>query len=35
MEFYLLNWVQLSCDLGKVVPNGTTQGYFHPFIEEF
>jgi hypothetical protein len=26
MKFYLLNWVQLSCDFGKVVPSGTTQG---------
>ncbi len=26
MEFYFLNWVQLSCDFGKVVPSGTTQG---------
>jgi len=24
MEFYFLNWVQLSCDFGKVVPSGTT-----------
>jgi len=24
MEFYFLNWVQLSCDFGEVVPNGTT-----------
>jgi hypothetical protein len=30
MEFYFLNWVQLSCDFGKVVPSGTTQGYFCP-----
>jgi hypothetical protein len=26
MEFYFLNLVQLSCDFGKVVPSGTTQG---------
>jgi hypothetical protein len=26
MQFYLLNWVQLSCDFGKVVPSRTTQG---------
>jgi hypothetical protein len=26
MEFYILNWVQLSYDLSKVVPSGTTQG---------
>ncbi len=26
MEFYCFNWVQLSCDFGKVVPSGTTQG---------
>jgi hypothetical protein len=26
MEFYFLNSVQLSCDFGKVVPSGTTQG---------
>jgi hypothetical protein len=26
MEFYFLNWVQLSYDLGKVVFSGTTQG---------
>jgi hypothetical protein len=26
MEIYFLNWVQLSCDFGKVVPSGTTQG---------
>jgi hypothetical protein len=31
MKFYFLNWVQLSCDFGKVVPNDTTQGYFHPY----
>jgi hypothetical protein len=24
MEFYFLNWVQLSYDFGKVVPSGTT-----------
>jgi hypothetical protein len=28
MEFYLRNWVELSRDFGKVVPSGTTQGYF-------
>jgi hypothetical protein len=33
MEFYFLNWVQLSCDFGKVVPNGTTQGYFRPYFK--
>jgi hypothetical protein len=33
MEFYLKNWVQLSCDFGKVVPSGTTQGYFHMDVE--
>jgi hypothetical protein len=26
MKFYFLNWVQFSCDFGKVVPSGTTQG---------
>jgi hypothetical protein len=26
MEFYFLNWVQLSCDFGDVVPSGNTQG---------
>jgi len=26
MEFYFLNWVQLSYDVGKVVPSGTIQG---------
>jgi hypothetical protein len=26
MKFYFLNWVQFSCDFGKVAPNGTTQG---------
>ncbi len=26
MEFFFLNQVQLSCDFGKVVPSGTTQG---------
>jgi len=26
MEFYFLNWVQLSYDFGKVVPSGTIQG---------
>jgi len=26
MKFYFLNLVQLSCDFGKVVPSGTTQG---------
>jgi len=26
MEFYFLNWVQLSCDFGMVVPTSTTQG---------
>jgi hypothetical protein len=26
MEFYFLNWVQLSYDSGKVVLGGTTQG---------
>jgi hypothetical protein len=26
MEFYFLNSMQLSCDFGKVVPNGATQG---------
>ncbi len=26
MEFYFLNSVQLSCDFGKMVPSGTTQG---------
>jgi len=26
MEFYFLNWVQLSCDFGKMVINGATQG---------
>jgi hypothetical protein len=31
MEFYFLNWVQLSCDFNKVVPNGTTQGYVCPY----
>jgi len=30
MEFYFLNWVQLSYDFDKVVPSGITQGYFHP-----
>jgi hypothetical protein len=30
MEFYFFNWVQLSYDFGKVVPSGTTQGYFRP-----
>ncbi len=25
-KFYSLNWVQLSCDFGKVVPSGTAQG---------
>jgi len=30
MEFYFLNWVQLSYDFGKVVPSGTTPGYFRP-----
>jgi hypothetical protein len=29
MEFYFLNWVQLSDDFGKVFPVDTTQGYFH------
>jgi len=24
MKIYLLNWVQLSCDFGKVVSSGTT-----------
>jgi hypothetical protein len=34
MEFYFLNWVQLSCDFGKVVFSGTTQGknYHHQFF---
>jgi hypothetical protein len=35
MEFYFLNWIQLSYDFGKTVINGTTQGYFHLFAEEF
>jgi hypothetical protein len=26
MEFYFLNWVQVSYGFGKVVPSGTTQG---------
>jgi hypothetical protein len=26
MEFFKKNWVQLSCDFGKVVLSGTTQG---------
>ncbi len=26
MKFYFLNWVQFSCDFGKVVPSGITQG---------
>jgi hypothetical protein len=26
MKLFLKNWVQLSCDFGKVVPNSTTQG---------
>jgi hypothetical protein len=26
VEFYFLNWVQLSYDIGKVVLSGTTQG---------
>ncbi len=26
MDFYFLNWVQLSYDFGKVVPSSTTQG---------
>jgi hypothetical protein len=26
MEFYFLNWIQLSYDFGKVVPSGITQG---------
>jgi hypothetical protein len=26
MKIYFLNSVQLSCDFGKVVPSGTTQG---------
>jgi hypothetical protein len=26
MEFYFLNWVQLSYDFGMVVPTSTTQG---------
>jgi hypothetical protein len=30
MEFYFLNWVQLSYDFGKVVLSGTNQGYFRP-----
>jgi hypothetical protein len=30
MKFYLLNWVQFSCDFGKVVPSGTTQGKVCP-----
>jgi hypothetical protein len=29
MEFYLLNWVQLSYDFGKVISSESTQGYFH------
>jgi hypothetical protein len=32
MEFYFLNWVQLSYDFGKVVLSGTTQGYFRKQI---
>jgi hypothetical protein len=31
MEFYFLNWVQLSCDFGKVIPNGTTQGKVYQY----
>jgi hypothetical protein len=30
MKFYFLNYVQLSCNFSKVVPSGTTQGYFCP-----
>jgi len=30
MKFYFLNWVWFSYDFGKVVPSGSTEGYFHP-----
>jgi hypothetical protein len=30
IESYVLNWVQLSYDFGKVVLSGSTQGYFCP-----
>jgi hypothetical protein len=26
MEFYILNWIQLSYDFGKVISHDTTQG---------
>jgi hypothetical protein len=30
MSFYFLSWVQFFYDFGKVIPSGTTQGYFCP-----
>jgi len=32
MELKKKNWVQLSCDFGKLVPSGTTKGKFAKIV---